>query len=134
MARKSAAALAIVSNAPTPESGVPDGLSDAEAALWAQIVESKPAGWFDAGSAAVLKEYVRAVVACDRLQVLFAAAPDEVDGVNLLDRLLAMRDRESRRVANLATKLRLTQQSRYTPQAAATANKRASGKRPWQSG
>jgi hypothetical protein len=46
-----------------------------------------------------------------------------------------MRDTEAKRATSIATKLRLTQQSRYTPQAAATADRKAgSGAKPWQSG
>jgi hypothetical protein len=50
-----------------------------------------------------------------------------------IERFLKLRDKESRRAADLATKLRLTQQSRYTPQAAATANKRTmNATKPWE--
>ena len=45
---------------------------------------------------------------------------------------LDMRDKEAKRATSIATKLRLTQQSRYTPQAAATADRKVSGARPWQ--
>ena len=51
-----------------------------------------------------------------------------------LKTLLDMRDKESRRLATLAVKLRLTQQSRYTPQAAATAAKAPSASKAWQFG
>ena len=48
-----------------------------------------------------------------------------------LKALLDMRDKESKRLTSVATKLRLTQQSRYTPQAASTADKKAGSARPW---
>ena len=49
------------------------------------------------------------------------------------DKLLKMRDRETKAIGDKATKLRLTNQSRYTPQAAATAVKNEIGARkPWQ--
>jgi len=51
-----------------------------------------------------------------------------------LKAVLDMRDKESRRLASLATKLRLTNQSRYTPQAAATAAKKGGGGKVWQFG
>lgn len=135
MARRSAASLALV-RPDLPESvqlaPVPDGMSEAEATVWRETVESKPADWFGADSYPVLREYVRAVVMCDDLAAVVARAVkgDDADAVKVA---LDMRDKESKRMAQLATKLRLTQQSRYTPQAAATADKRASGKRPWQS-
>ena len=129
MARKSAAALSITPPAQIGPIGVPDGLSPAEAALWREVVDSKPADWFGDDSAPVLKEYVRAAVMCDRLaEEIETALAGDAKG---LTKLLEARDRESRRTANLATKLRLTQQSRYTPQAAATADRKAAGKRPW---
>jgi hypothetical protein len=133
MARKSAAALAVVP--PSPSDGrltPPPGLSAAELDLWHSVVDSKPADWFADDSAPVLTEYVRAAVVCDRLAPLIDKAMDGGDAKEV-DDLLRARDRESRRVASLATKLRLTQQSRYTPQAASTADKRAKGSRPWAS-
>jgi hypothetical protein len=110
----------------------PAGLTEAEAALWQAVVDSKPAEWFGPDSAPILVEYVRAVSACDtldhRVKVCLARATD----LRETRAFLIMRDRESRRASLLATKLRLTQQSRYTPQAAATADSHAAGKRPWQ--
>ena len=136
MARKSAAALSI---APVSEPGrrlpPPADLTADERALWEAVTESKPADWFDADSAPVLKEYVRASVTCDRLSVAVNRALSSGDLVEAAqaEKLLLSRDREARRTTNIATKLRLTQQSRYTPQAAATANRKAGGPRPWQS-
>lgn len=116
-----------------PGAGIeePRDLSADERVLWRAVVASKPAEWFGPDSAPILKEYVRASVTCDLLD-------EKVKGemltgeVGVVKTLLDMRDKESKRSALLATKLRLTQQSRYTPQAAATADKHASGKRPWQ--
>jgi hypothetical protein len=132
MPRKAAASLAIkpkavIANHISP----PSSLSPAEATLWREVVETKPAGWFDRDSAPVLKEYVRAVVTCDDLAALVRRALAGGDD-DIIRRMLGLRDVEAKRVASLATKLRLTQQSRYTPQAASTANAKVSGKRPWQ--
>lgn len=132
MGRPSAAALAVVpASGPNEPLPAPSDLSDAEAELWREIVESKPADWFDVDSAPVLKEYIRAVTMCDvldaRVKEVLAAGHSDVK------QLLDMRDKESRRMVSMATKLRLTQQSQYTAKSAATANKRAGGKRPWQS-
>jgi hypothetical protein len=98
------------------------------------VVGSKPVDWFDTDSAPLLKEYVRAAAMTDWLDVQVQTATVG-DDVAVLDKFMRLRDLESKRVASLATKLRLTQQSRYTPQAAATAsNKAESGKKPWQFG
>ena len=54
-------------------------------------------------------------------------------GAQKLAGLLRMRDLESRAAADKATKLRMTNQSRYTPQAAATvARDAAEGPAPWE--
>jgi hypothetical protein len=44
-----------------------------------------------------------------------------------------MQARENKEAANRATKLRLTNQSRYTPSATKTASKGSGSKKPWQS-
>lgn len=136
MSKKSAASLSIVPpNVPGGTLAAPAELSEDERNLWNEVVASKPAEWFGDDSAPLLKEYVRAAVLCD---VLDAKAKRAIEGgagdasVGLIKMLLDMRDKEAKRVASFATKLRLTQQSRYTPQSASTANNRASGKRPWQ--
>jgi hypothetical protein len=128
MARKSAAALEIV---PPKLAGLeePDDLDESELALWRDVVESKPSNWFGPDSAPLLKEYVRAAAMCDTLALSIKAT---LHGDGSPRALLEMRDREAKRAASLATKLRLTQQSRYTPQSAATASKRAGGTRPWE--
>jgi hypothetical protein len=47
--------------------------------------------------------------------------------------LMKMRDLETRGAASAATKLRLTNQARYTPQAASTASRNAAkGLKPWE--
>lgn len=129
MARKSTAALSITPPAITGPAEPPADLTEDQAALWREVVESKPSDWFGPDSLPVLKEYVRAATTCDRLAVVVERALEE--GSDGLPKLLEMRDREAKRVAVLATKLRLTQQSRYTPKAAGTADRKAGGARPW---
>lgn len=117
-------------------SPVPADFSDAEATLWTEIIESKPADWFGPDCLPVLREYVRAAVLCDGLSGKIRRAIEGGEGedatVGLVKTLLDMRDKESRRAVSLATKLRLTPQSRYGPRTAERADKRAGGKRPWQ--
>lgn len=133
--RKSQAALTVVASNPTPQRlGPPAYLSPAQRALWRDVVESKPADWFGPDSAPLLVEFVRAVETCNLLAEPVARAMAEGDP-NEIQKILRVRDVEAKRAADLATKLRLTQQSRYTPQAAATANKRAQGAaKPWEFG
>lgn len=132
MNRPSGASLAVVPTGLPERLAPPDDLTPDQAARWRAVVDSKPVEWFGPDSAPLLKEYVRAEAMCDLLAVQIETAtaggePGEIKA------LLDMRDKESKRLTSLATKLRLTQQSRYTPQAAATANKKAGNARPWQS-
>ena len=130
MARTSAESQAVapVTNLPT-RLDPPGGMPEAEASLWRDIVSSKPVDWFQSDSAPLLTEYVRAKVMCDRLSEMLVTLNPET-----MKSLLDMRDKESRRLATLGCKLRLTQQSRYTPQAAATANKGKNASNVWAFG
>jgi hypothetical protein len=51
-----------------------------------------------------------------------------------LNRIHAMIERQARLIQTFATKLRLTQQSRYTAATAAVVAGKASGTRPWDEG
>ncbi len=131
MSRKSTASLAVTPVTSRDAIAIPSDLTQFQAQVWRSVVESKPREWFGEDSLPVLKEYCRAAVTCDVLADMVEEALLEGDKV-VIRQTLDMRDKEAKRMADLATKLRLTQQSRYTPQASATANKRAAGKRPWQ--
>jgi hypothetical protein len=111
----------------------PADLSAAERARWEAVVDSKPADWFAADSAPVLKEYCRASVTCDVLAKRVATALRNADPA-ALKKLLDSRHQEAVRLAGLATKLRLTPQSRYSARSAATADQQVSGPRPWRGG
>ena len=132
MARESAASLSVVRSITDSRLPTPAGLSETEAALWRAVIDSKPADWFGDDNAPLLKEYVRAALMCDALDERVKGAMAEGADVGEVKALLDIRDKESKRAASLATKLRLTNQSRYTPQSAATANARTTGRRPWQ--
>lgn len=131
MGRHSEAALTVVPIGAGKRLPVPEDLTEAQALLWGRIVDSKPADWLTQDTMPLLKEYVRSSTMCDALesQVQVAMAAGEFGDVKAL---LKMRDAESRRLTTIATKLRLTPQSRYTPQAAATASKKNQATKPWQ--
>jgi hypothetical protein len=132
--RKSAASLTVVPAGIPARMEPPQGLPDSQAGLWREIVQDKPVDWFAPDNAPLLVEYVRAVDMCNALAMQIEATlagGDPVETALLLKGFLDMRDKEAKRATSIATKLRLTQQSRYTPQAANTANKKASGARPW---
>lgn len=131
MSKPSGASLTVVPSGLPERLVPPSDLTPEQCARWRGVVDSKPHDWFGPDSAPLLKEYVRAEAMCDLLafQIEAALKGGEQGEVKAL---LDMRDKESKRLTSLATKLRLTQQSRYTPQAAATANKKAGNARPWQ--
>jgi len=116
----------------------PPFLTKAQTQLWLDVVATKPADWFDAGGAALLVGYVRAVCSANRLAQV-------VDGYEKRKRLdsdamkayaaaLSAHEKVERRVISFATKMRLTQQSRYRADAADAANRnapKATPRKPW---
>ena len=129
MARRSAVDLATRRRAaPRPAAPEPpEGMSLPEQRLWRAITGAKPAGWFDAGAVPVLAEYVRAACSCDRLASEIQKAP-----ALRLGSLMAARDKESRRLAALGSKLRVLPVSRYRPDHAAHNRPPVGDRRPWE--
>lgn len=144
MARQSAAAQLVVLQgglARRPEP--PQDLTDAQALVWAQTVASEDASFFNtAALCELLKDYCRHKVTAvalsrqvEKFEESLAGSKTAADPetCKALDRITKMRDRETKAAADLATKLRLTNQSRYTPKAAATASKNSGqAKKPWE--
>lgn len=111
----------------------PEGLTDEQAQVWRETVGARSADYFSQDAVPLLEEYCRVVTMC-RLLALQIEAAIAGNDVGVLKSLLDMRDKESRRMTSLATKLRLTNQSRYTPQAAGTAARKGAGGKVWQFG
>ena len=109
------------------------GLTDDQAQVWRETVEARSADYFGEDAAPLLEEYCRVVVMCRLLavQIEAALAGDELGD---LKSLLDMRDKESRRLTSIATKLRITNQSRYTPDKAAVKARKGGGGKVWQFG
>ena len=134
--RKSAAALSIVAGTIDGRPKPPSDLTKFQQGVWERTVANEAADVFrTAALQQLLKEYCRHVETADRLSKQVDRAT--CDGSNLslqdVDILCRMRDRETKALADKATKLRLTNQSRYTPGAAGTAAKKgASERKPWQ--
>lgn len=136
MGRPSAAALSVVAGSIDGRPRAPDDLTEGQRGIWDSTVANEAADVFKtAALQQLLKEYCRHVETAARLSVQVDRATDAGSNIELdeLDKLLRMRDRETKALADKATKLRLTNQSRYTPQAAATAAKRTgSALKPWE--
>lgn len=135
MSRKSAADLSVVADLrghlPVPlECLTPD-----QAQIWADVVATKPHDWFAADSFPVLADYCRAVDMDNEIASVVndfdRARLTDFEGLQSWKALLKMQREQQKHVAMLATKLRLTPQSRYNAKNAATANNRAGLDRPW---
>lgn len=94
---------------------------------------SKPAGWFTADAKALLVGYVAAIASHECLSKLvdLMEASNEPQELIYQTRLYAMVERQARLIQTFATKMRLTQQARYSARSAATAHGRVDGPRPW---
>jgi hypothetical protein len=136
--RKSNATFAVVGG--TDIDGrpkAPSGLTDFQREVWNRTVANEAADTFrTAALQQLLMEYCRHVETADRLsgQVDRYTAEGSNYELSEIDTLLRMRDRETKALADKATKLRLTNQARYTPGAAGTAAKKgAEERKPWSS-
>lgn len=90
----------------------PDDLAAEEAEIWAAVVNTFPADWFTPATAPVLAQYCRHVIHARRLSDwLQRATSDPGLTAKSYDRLLKMQERESRAIAALATKMRISQQA-----------------------
>ena len=129
MPRKSAAALATVTPVTDSRPAPPDSLTEAEVEAWWAIVRRLPQDWFPKEThgllAALLKHQTTHRVLCGLIEDFNMAMLQGTDiGMAPYNQLLGMRARETKAMADLATKLRLTPQSRYQPRTAARATER----------
>lgn len=136
--RKSTASLAVVPRTAIERPLPPPGLSETEAALWSRVTATKPPEWFLADVLPVLTGYVRASVKADGLAAAlskFKGVPSNPIKFRRYIEINKAHDQAERLVATLGTKLRITPQSRYTSQAAATAQAKTKvGDKPWEFG
>ncbi len=131
--RKSSAELAVVAvsqeaRRPSP----PAELTEAQAKIWQDIVDTQPGGWFRPAEDALLIAYCRHVDAANRVSAIATAFDYTTGKLGDLDRLLRMHERETRAISSLATRMRLTQQSRMHPRTAGRAQENAIGAKLWE--
>ena len=134
--RKSAAALAVVRPISSSRPEPPEELTPEQAEEWLAVTRRMPSDYFPRETFALLAGFCRHVVAyrmlsesIDEFKPTWMA---EEGGIERLDRLGKMRDREGRAMSSLATRLRLSPQSRmHQKSAARAADKSGSGDRPW---
>tara|TARA_R110002096_G_scaffold436056_1_gene666537 strand:+ start:96595 stop:97017 length:423 start_codon:yes stop_codon:yes gene_type:complete len=133
--KKSAAELNVVpiERAIKPPSA-PADLSNEMKAEWNAVVERMPPDWFTRETHGILTQYCRHVISARRVaQLIDQTETDNEFCVQDYNRLLKMQSLESANITSLATKMRLTQQSKYSEKAAHTAAKNANnGPKPWE--
>ena len=112
--RPSGAELAVV---PVTPLGVqqrieaPHDLTGEETEVWVAVTNAEPADHFSASTAPLLAQYCRHVVSSRRVAELIERAVSGELSIRDYNELLHMQERESRVIATLATKMRLSQQS-----------------------
>jgi hypothetical protein len=113
-------------------------MSEGERAVWVATVNARPADWFGSEHVPLLVNYVRHACRADMLAAQFDALGSEwlrtEEGLQRYERLAKMARDETALLHNLARAMRITHQSLYRANAAATAvsnTNRAAP--PWQS-
>jgi hypothetical protein len=140
MARKSAAALAVapvIDATRTDRLRAPVHISNAERAVWLEMVNDQPAEAFTPSHAPLLELYCRHVVQArviaDQIANFDPAWLNDDEGLKRYDRLLTMNERESRAASSLATRLRITRQAVEHPATVGkTLAKQNKGRKPWE--
>ena len=105
----------------------PVGLDVSARDVWLEVVDNLPADWFEAVMLPVLEQYCGHVVEARRLNGLIVQAVDNDLDLEDYARLLSLRGNETRVILSLATKMRITAQSRINKRG----NKVTSGDKPW---
>lgn len=129
--RTSAAALAVIGpngietvRRPDPPSDLTDEMAD----LWVSVVNRLPADWFPAETQPMLAQYCRHVIRARRLaQMIDATEKSSEFDVKEYRDLLRSEEEQSRAIASLATKMRISQQTTYDK----SKKKGGSRSRPW---
>ncbi|RWG20123.1 MAG: hypothetical protein EOQ55_12565 [Mesorhizobium sp.] len=136
--RKSTAELSTVATL-TQAPVAPDApydLGDEAASVWRGIVDALPSDFFPPESFDTLSSYCRHVVSARFLAReldRFSAEWLGVDGgIERLNKLLMMRERETRALIAAARALRLTNQSRWRPDQAGKVAGGYKGPKPWE--
>jgi hypothetical protein len=132
--RKSAAALAVVAHLTDHRPPPLEGLTDEQADEWTAVVRRLPSDYFPRECHQLLAAFCCHV---SSFRVL-SASIDEFksewtvsdEGLKRYGDLLALREREGRALSSLATRLRITPQSRYHPRTAGVAAADAGTGRP----
>ena len=137
--RNSSAAATIVAGNFGERPEPPADLTKRQIAIWREVVASEDPDFFNSAVLrGLLADYCRRRAVCEEITNVIdgfgASWKRGVGDLEEYDLLLRMRDREQKGVIELATKLRLTNQSRWQPQGAARAATKAAAEQdiPWR--
>lgn len=111
----------------------PVDLTPEQSDIWAMVVGALPADWFPAESWPLLAQYCRHTIEARRIAQLIdqeCARPD-LDVATYAE-LLKLQKAETTALKAMAASMRISQQSRRTDNAAATAAKNRTISRPWE--
>jgi hypothetical protein len=109
MPRRSAASLTVLPPRPRRHLEPPDDLTPEQAVVWRMTVQARPSDYFDQACTALLVEYCRNADRANFVAGLLKQTdPTDLD---LFERLAAMANRESKLLAILAAKLRISPSS-----------------------
>lgn len=91
----------------------PFDFDNRETSIWVSIVNSMPSDWFNTASLPLLRQFVHHTVAAENLSQLIAEVSSNSEELNIKTyiTLLTAQKEQSGVMAQLATKLRLTNQS-----------------------
>ncbi len=130
---KSSAELSVVSiNTKQLRPEPPEELNPEQAEEWRAIVKGMPSDWFSRETWPLLESYCRHVVTARKVaEQIDHLSEEPTVPTDLMEKLLKMQQRESAAIANLGTKMRLTQQSRYNAKSADTARRNGNHTRLW---
>jgi len=115
----------------------PAELNERQAAIWRETTLGEPVGFFNSGATlALLTDYCRHRDTSERLTVMIEAMDATIlatrEGLNRQATLLRMRELETRAAGNMATKLRLTNQSRFRSEKADKLAEMNPKRMPWE--
>jgi hypothetical protein len=135
MPRQSAEARSIEMVAmPAAKLAPPAELTEEQAAIWRSIVDRLPPAWFGSDNARVLVELVRHVSYSRKIAAEMDAVAGKLGPSNrrLFLQLGRAHALQSNRIADLSTRLRLTNQSVNRDRAEVMRKREAEGPMPWE--
>jgi hypothetical protein len=132
--RKSAAALSVVPGIPGGRPEPPEGLTEEQAEVWRSIVATKPADWFERDTHKLLVSYCKhASIASALDREIDTFDPEwlrDKEGLDRYKSLTDMREKHTRALTALSRSMRLTHQSQYRAESAATKQRKSA--KPWE--